>query len=96
MDAGEPKLQIFLTVSAHRHELDDNLIKTVFRPTKTEPASPARVKYTPSMAIQSLTHGTSASAIARSPNSSDFNTDGPERWPDRFSHLTKDSYGNLR
>lgn len=56
--------------------------------------------YRPSTAVQRLsrfpTNGASGSPASISDPVEDETLDGPEQWSDRFSHLTKDSYGNLR
>ncbi|KAF9036042.1 hypothetical protein BDZ89DRAFT_471228 [Hymenopellis radicata] len=56
--------------------------------------------YRPSTAVQRLsrfpTNGASGSPTSISDPVEDETLDGPEQWSDRFSHLTKDSYGNLR
>ena len=55
--------------------------------------------YKPSAAIQHLFHLHSRSPlpIRDSPVSQhDETVEGPEKWPDKFTHLSKDSYGNLR
>ncbi|KAK0498377.1 hypothetical protein EDD18DRAFT_1351062 [Armillaria luteobubalina] len=64
-----------------------------------EPSHP-RVPYRPSAAIQQLSRypssGSVLSPTAASEIMDEEENEGPEQWSDRFSHLTKDSYGNLR
>ncbi|PBL02106.1 hypothetical protein ARMGADRAFT_954261 [Armillaria gallica] len=75
-------------------QLSQNSLKS-----EPEPSHP-RVPYRPSAAIQQLSRypssGSVLSPTAASEIMDEEENEGPEQWSDRFSHLTKDSYGNLR
>ncbi|KAJ7590742.1 fungal-specific transcription factor domain-containing protein [Mycena floridula] len=64
-----------------------------FQEPKAGPSQRPLSPYKPSAAVQHLVHRSSGSPLSH--RDSDESQE-PENWSDRFSHLTKDSYGNLR